>query len=157
MTNAQSIQIQDELTPSGNFADIAPYALWGIFVALAIPVILHFMKVSRDKHTANVAEAKKRQDATSEWCEAFLGIIIPLKEAMMRAQIPSDWYGRFEISMPIMSRLTSSIPAEFDAAKSEQIVSLVSQTARLTDKQAVGNQSEIIRVLERLEVLTHDT
>ena len=115
------------------------------------------MKISRDKHTAAVDDAKKREAATSEWRDAFLGIVTPLKNEMMRAQIPSDWYGRFEISMPIMVRLTSSIPVEFDATKRQQIVSLVEQTARLNDRQAVGNQGEIIRVLERLEVLSRDT
>jgi hypothetical protein len=95
--------------------------------------------------------------AISEWRNAFLGIVTPLKIEMMRAQIPSDWYGRFDTAIPILSRLTSSIPAEFDPAKRQQIVSLVDQTARLTDTQTVGNQSEIIKVLERLEVLSNDT
>lgn len=95
--------------------------------------------------------------AISEWCNAFLGIVTPLKIEMMRAQIPSDWYGRFDTAIPILSRLTSSIPADFDPSKRQQIVSLVDQTARLTDTQAVGNKGEIIKVLERLEVLSNDT
>lgn len=144
--------------------DIPPYAFWtilsGLFIGLVVTGIWYGARVSRDKHTAKIMDAKQKDTTISDWCSAFLEVVRPLKFEMMRAQIPSDWYGRFKISIPILVRLTSSVPDGFDATRRDEIVSIVQELSSMSagqGSQAVYGAQKVVEMLHRLEELTDDT
>ena len=124
---------------------------------MGVPFILYLMKASRDKRNSDAAETKKREAAISEWRDAFLGIVTPLKDEIIRGEIPSDWYHRFEISLPIMRRLTTSIPAIFDSKRKAEVIAIIDRLCGMTDTEAVYGAQKVVEMLHRLEDLTNDT
>ena len=134
--------------------NVPPYALWSLLIALAIPVILYFMKVSRDKHNASIAASKQEDEAISKWKSEILAIVVRLKTEIMKGRIPSDWYPIFEMSMPKLSRLVAQIPIGLDSNQRSEIVTVVDGLCGMTDTQVVKGQYQVAKMLERLETLT---
>jgi len=79
---------------------------------------------------------------------------------MVRGQSPSDWFPRFDASIPILNRVTSTMPVGMDSQKRSEIISIVDQLTTMSagqGEQAVDEAQKVVEMLQRLEELTNDT
>jgi hypothetical protein len=151
--------------------DIPPYALWLFLPPIIGGGIWYFARISRDKHTADVAARKAEQDAvvadakrrdadTAKWRSGFREIVIHLRTEMCRGESPSDWFPTFDTSIPILNRVASTMPSSMDSTKRAEIISIVDQITAMSTgqgEQAVYGAQKVVDMLCRLEELTRDT
>ena len=79
---------------------------------------------------------------------------------MVRGQSPSDWFPTFDASIPILNRVTSTMPVGMDSQKRSEIISIVGQLTAMSagqGEQAVYGAQKVVEMLHRLEELTNDT
>jgi hypothetical protein len=143
----------------------------GVIVVAVINImgwfVVHFLtkrrEAQRDQRARDEAAAadRKRQDAaTAKWRSGFREIVVHLRTEMVRGESPSDWFPTFDASIPILNRVTSTMPVGMDSQKRSEIISIVGQLTAMSagqGEQAVYGAQKIVEMLHRLEELTNDT
>jgi hypothetical protein len=147
----------------------------GVIVVVVINItgwfVHHYLTMrrerQRDQRAAEIAKAesisadKKRRDAeTAVWRNGLREVVVPLRTEMVRAQTPSDWFQTFDVSIPILSRITATIPTGIDSQRRDEISSIVRQLCSMSaggGSQAVYGAPKVVELLQRLEELTNDT
>jgi hypothetical protein len=127
---------------------------------LIIPRINRDVASRKAETDSAIADAKRRDADTAEWRSGFRGIIVHLRTEMCRGESPSDWFPTFDASIPILNRVTSTMPVGMDSQKRSEIISIVGQLTAMSagqGEQAVYNPQKVVDMLCRLEELTHDT
>ena len=145
----------------------------GIIVVAVINIagwfVVHFLTKRReaqrdqrardDAAAAAAAVVKRQQDAdSSSWRTGFREIVVHLRTEMVRGQSPSDWFPTFDRTIPILNRVTSTMPASMSSQKRSEIISIVGQLTSMSagqGEQAVYGAQKVVDMLLRLEELTN--
>ena len=135
-------------------------AILALVAWLVIPRINRDVASRKAEQDTAVSDAKRRDADTAQWRSGFREIVIHLRTEMCRGESPSDWFPTFDASIPILNRVTSTMPVGMDSQKHSDIISIVGQLTAMSagqGEQAVYNPQKVVDMLCRLEELTHDT
>jgi len=127
---------------------------------LIIPRINRDVTARKAEQDAVIADAKRRDEATAEWRSGFREIVVHLRTEMVRGESPSDWFSTFDAAIPILNRVSATMPSGMDSQKRSEIISIVGQLTSMSagqGEQAVYGAHKVVDMLCRLEELTHDT
>jgi hypothetical protein len=133
--------------------NVPHYALGGLFIAFVIPVILYFMKVSRDKYTIRIAEQKATDAAFNQWKIDSIAFVTSFKTEFARCDDPADWYAVFEKWIPELKTLSVQIPSSMSAVKKCEFAAVVDGLCNLKSVDVAMNPDLVIQMLEKLEFL----